>query len=747
MVIIRYGIFRTAVRWDLFLRAALNWTAPVVDPVHHSATITVGSRVARPDVINTPELSDITRRLMRQSNIAGLSLGIARLHYARHNDEFGSWGIMSEEGGNVTADTLFNIGSCSKAVLAYSMGILMEDFRSGRNRTSLPPGVSELTWNTKVGDLLPEADWKLADEWATREANIGDALSHVTGVPRHDFAWFGNDTAQDVVRRLRHLTMTNGLRMQWDYNNQVQFPMYILAAHIISQYAKMPYTVFATDRVFRPLEMSATTFSPTTAALTGNLSHAWSDAGRRLPYWLNADVMDNMEMLAGPGGVALSARDMTKWMREVLPWASNILPERLPHSNPAYDATTARAIVIGRAPVPLVYHSGAVPGFRTLTILLPMEGAGVVSLANSDDPLAVHEITAFNAVHRITGLPLLGSGQILEATGYGILPDLICHRLGAPGYLQVPEASSEISQVTVEQQLPLEVFVGTYSNVGYGDFTLCVPSTTSAYCNRVHAAFDSTQNASSPAALLAEWPCLLATHLRLEQPYPDRPNLLWMTTHFIFQEGYGRDRSAGYLRGHFMSAAMTFLSARSTADEDWLDNTACPLLRPYLVALFLEAIFFGAFSVTYTAGVWSIMWVNYPGKPTTKDWVIALASTVMWALAFAHVVLTFCIATSGFADYTGSADAVWNTLLHQSAWSDGLSMGSARFAIYVTQTLMGDAFMLCYQIFRVFVVWGRRVSVIVLPVLLVMINAEFTGASLHLYPKYAGPGCIARAYS
>ncbi|KAI9061922.1 beta-lactamase/transpeptidase-like protein [Trametes sanguinea] len=565
MLIIGYGIFRTAVRWDLFLRVALNWTAPVLESVHHSAT--VGSRVAGPDVIITPELSDITRRLMRQSNVAGLSLGITSLHDARHNDEFGSWGIMSEEGENVTADTLFNIGSCSKAVLAYSMGILMEDFRSGRNRTSLPPGVSELTWNTKVGDLLPGADWKLSDEWATREANIGDALSHVTGVPRlaagvellHDFAWFGNDTTQDVVRRLRHLTMTHGLRMQWDYNNQ----MYILAAHIISQYAMMPYTAFATDRVFRPLEMSATTFSPTTAALTGNLSHAWSDAGRRLPYWLNADGMDNMEMLAGPGGVASSARDMTKWMREMLPWASSIRPERLPHPNPAYDATTARAIVFGRAPVPgismiayglgwmrmtyhgheLVYHSGAVPGFRAFTILLPTEGAGVVSLANSDDPLAVHEITAFNAVHRIIGLPLLGSGQIQNATGFEILPDWIRHRLGAPGYLQVPQASSEISQVTVEQQLPLEMFVGTYSNVGYGNFTLCAPSTTSAYCKRVHVAFDSTHNASAAPALLAEWPRLLATHLRLEQPYPDRPNLLWMTTHFIFPEGYGNDRS------------------------------------------------------------------------------------------------------------------------------------------------------------------------------------------------------------
>ncbi|OSD03874.1 beta-lactamase/transpeptidase-like protein [Trametes coccinea BRFM310] len=555
MLIIGYGVLRATVRWDLGSRAALYWIERAADPACRLATAKFGR--PGPDVVITPELSDITRRLMRHGKVAGLSLGVTHFFGAGRDDEFGSWGIMTEDGGKVTPDTLFNIGSCSKAILTYSMGVLMEDFRLGENKTSLPTDVSELTWKTKVIDLLPETDWGLADKWATSEANLGDALSHVTGLPRHDFAWFSNDSTLEVARRLRHLKMTHGLRMQWDYNNQ----MYILAAHIIARYAKMPYTAFASERVFRALEMTATTFSPTKASLSGNLSHAWSDTGRRLPYWLNSDSMDNMEMLAGPGGIASSARDMTKWMREMLPWARHISPAQLPWAHPAYDATTARAIIFGRAPVPgismiayglgwirmtyhgheLVYHSGAIPGFRSLTILLPVEGAGVISLANSDDPLAVHEITAFNAVHRIIGLPLIDPGQFQHNPE--VLPHWLGPRLGVPGYPQVSQASSAEPQVAVEQRLPLEMFVGTYSNVGYGNFTLCAPSTTSPYCNRVHAAFNSTHNGPTPAALLAEWPRLLATHLRLEQPYPHRPNLLWMTTHYIFLEGYGNNRS------------------------------------------------------------------------------------------------------------------------------------------------------------------------------------------------------------
>lgn len=64
------------------------------------------------------------------------------------------------------------------------MAMLMEDFRIGQNKTPLPPGISEFNWNTKLSDLLPTEDWLLDNEWATKEANVGDILSHVSGLPR-----------------------------------------------------------------------------------------------------------------------------------------------------------------------------------------------------------------------------------------------------------------------------------------------------------------------------------------------------------------------------------------------------------------------------------------------------------------------------------------------------------------------------------------------------------------------------------
>ncbi|OSD03870.1 hypothetical protein PYCCODRAFT_208175 [Trametes coccinea BRFM310] len=144
------------------------------------------------------------------------------------------------------------------------------------------------------------------------------------------------------------------------------------------------------------------------------------------------------------------------------------------------------------------------------------------------------------------------------------------------------------------------------------------------------------------------------------------------------------------------------------------------LLRSYIAALYLEIVLFGAFSVTYAAGVWSIMRVDHPGKPSAKDRAIALVSTVMWTLALTHVMFTLKLASDGFANNAGSLESMYDALTYQSLWFQS-TLGRARFVIYVTQTLIGDAFM----IFRVFVVWGGKTRIIILPALLVITDAVF----------------------
>jgi len=123
----------------------------------------------------------------------------------------------------------------------------------------------------------------------------------------HDFSYRGGDLPGDIVRRLRLLNPAYELREQWSYNNQ----MYILGAHIIETYSNMSYTSFVTERIFRPFNMSSTTFWPEEAARDGKLTQSWEDHGRRIPYWFDEDFV---RLKAAAGGVISSAEDMVKWL-------------------------------------------------------------------------------------------------------------------------------------------------------------------------------------------------------------------------------------------------------------------------------------------------------------------------------------------------------------------------------------------------------------------------------------------------
>ena len=104
--------------------------------------------------------------------------------------------------------------------MTAGLGLLMEDFAHGRNRTALPANISRLSWDTKLVDLLP-GQWVLMDEWATQGAKLKDIFSHVSGLPRHDYSYSRDDTSESVLMRLRDLRPAYELRERYSYSNIV----------------------------------------------------------------------------------------------------------------------------------------------------------------------------------------------------------------------------------------------------------------------------------------------------------------------------------------------------------------------------------------------------------------------------------------------------------------------------------------------------------------------------------------------
>lgn len=77
------------------------------------STVTPQSDEVARQVI-TPEFSELARKLMAKGDVPGLSVGVVRWSESSASNadvEFGSWGIMSEQGANVTADVSTRMGS------------------------------------------------------------------------------------------------------------------------------------------------------------------------------------------------------------------------------------------------------------------------------------------------------------------------------------------------------------------------------------------------------------------------------------------------------------------------------------------------------------------------------------------------------------------------------------------------------------------------------------------------------------
>ncbi|KAH8093156.1 beta-lactamase/transpeptidase-like protein [Cristinia sonorae] len=478
----------------------------------------------------TPELSRYVEGMMEKFAVPGLSLGII---HSRDQiiEEYGHWGIRSEDGDEVTKKTLFSIGSCSKAFATAALGILMDDFSNGRNVTALPPSITKFSYDTKVHELFPgeDSDWKLVDKWASSKANLRDVLGHVSGLPRHDLSYTAADSPKDVVRRMRHLKPTFELRERFSYNNQ----MFILAAHIIATYSGKPYKTFVKERIFDPLGMSSTTFSAQEAERSGHFSQAFTTDNRRIPFWL-ADIE---ELITGAGGIISNTVDMNKWLAMLLNDGVDPRSNLTVVPKFAFDeVTTAHYIVSGKTDNPsfsvngygmgwarfsykgfdVITHNGGLPGFLTTVAFVPSQRLGVVSFINTAIAPTVNSAVLYSILDRIAGSP----------------PD------------SVPEAPRTVHPVVqgVPSTLSLEAFTGTYNDTGYGSIAFCSSASTSEYCKGVLSDFAAVypDQPQHNRTLYAAWPRVWIRHVRLVHYDGNSFRLGGMT---LFPNGHGRNHT------------------------------------------------------------------------------------------------------------------------------------------------------------------------------------------------------------
>ena len=369
------------------------------------------------------------------------------------------WGRRDlDTGVPVTSDTLFAIGSVTKAFTAATVGALVDD--------------GLLEWERPLRDYLPEL--RLYDSVVTDRLTVVDLLSHRSGLPRHDLVWLGHPdwSRAEVVRRLRFLPLSKDLRQAFQYCNLG----YLVAGYAVEVLSGHPWEDFLSTRLLTPLGMGRSNLS--VDDMTADPDHA--AAYERRQGVVRSVPLRPVTAPAPAGAINSCATDMARWLlaqlgggqvdgRAVMSSdtvarqhaAQIVLPE-----DRTFPASTRHAYglgwMIGRyRDHRLLEHGGGIDGFQTECMLLPDDGIGVAVMTNTSSSLMA-PVVAYRVLDELLGLEPLD-----WFSSYKPWFDTL-----QTGMREARGARRVVPDAPLPR--PLEAYAGEYEHPGYGTLTIAV---------------------------------------------------------------------------------------------------------------------------------------------------------------------------------------------------------------------------------------------------------------------------------
>jgi Beta-lactamase class C and other penicillin binding proteins len=330
------------------------------------------------------DFKQFCQSVLERWNVPGMGVVVVKDGEVVFADGFGTTSIEGN-GTPVTAQTPFVLASTSKAITAALLATLVDE--------------GKVNWEDTVVKHLP--DFKLYDDWVTRNFLVKDIMVHKTGFNAYaldDLPHFGYKR-DDLYRIFRHVQPTYSYRTTYAYNNA----MYTVTAHIIEKYTGMNWDDAITERLFRPLEMKNST--------TGNKrffnfpalakGHSHTRDGENMKAALRADTLSGFNWLSAiaPAGFVIStAEDMGNWLVMMTgnglfkgkPFLSEKTRRFLTQpqtvvsmdSTGLYNYAQGWRLENGRQGQ-IIYHTGLAYGYTALVAMVPDIDMGVAVLTNA----------------------------------------------------------------------------------------------------------------------------------------------------------------------------------------------------------------------------------------------------------------------------------------------------------------------------------------------------------------------------
>jgi CubicO group peptidase (beta-lactamase class C family) len=287
----------------------------------------------------------------------------------------------------VTPDTVFSLGSLTKAFAVASLALLVDDGKAG--------------WDDLVRKYLPA--FRLSESLADREVRLRDLLCHRTGLARHELLWYGAPwSLEETVKRMAFLEPASSFRSRYEYNNLG----YIVAGQAIGKAAGMSWEEFVRKRLLGPLGMKNAVFTRSAALALADhaMPHRLDSEGKTQALAWYADD----KQVRASGSLKASARDLAGWLRlnlnegmvdgkriisaealaemhtpqVVVPIADQGLAKLAGTTQQSYGLGWRILDYRGQR---LLAHNGANDGLRARIALVPKKKLGLVVLANLEE--------------------------------------------------------------------------------------------------------------------------------------------------------------------------------------------------------------------------------------------------------------------------------------------------------------------------------------------------------------------------
>lgn len=393
-----------------------------------------------------PKIDSLLSALSKRSGDAGFSVCVVKKNKILYTNAFGYRDKIRQL--PVTTNTVFPVGSCTKAFTAALFGLLPKP----------------INLDTPVHSYLPQL--KFYRDQMTEQITIRDLLCHRSGLPRHEYSWFllASDNRDSMLARIQYLQPNCRIAEKWQYNNFGYLALGMTAARIL----KADYEEAVRDKILEPLSMERSYFS---------FDRLLAENDRATGYKRTGDSVYPVKYhpliaMAPAGGLNSTAIDMGKWLSAWLN-SGSLLPE-------SYKKQAINSYVVTKPALPAgqegtyfsnygfgwflssyrghyrAEHGGNIDGFTSTACFYPSDSLGIVVLCNRENSL-------------------------LPAMIRNLLTDVF---LGLPKEPKQgrPVGSSPVTSKPVSDKtenvtiyLPgrfLPEYTGTYGHPGYGQITV-----------------------------------------------------------------------------------------------------------------------------------------------------------------------------------------------------------------------------------------------------------------------------------